>query len=173
MGYPTHTPATSSYVHPGNNTAFPAYGSAVAAQGRGPVDAYIIGSTAITASIPDYEWISASIFEIKPGVAITASITPSTIVNTRTISISGTVFSLSSTFTASDWNIIFGPQDVMEISNLAITIINNHPVSTLISGSVEWSPNNVNYETDWDVTTFLGLAPGGINYMQISSNSRK
>lgn len=89
-------------------------------------------------------------------------------------SLSASVVSLSSTFVGNSWTVVLPATDVSKYSNVAVTLVNNHATNKLESGSVEFSPNNANWETDWDVTTFAGLAAaGGINSLQISGNSRK
>jgi hypothetical protein len=90
------------------------------------------------------------------------------------VSLSGTIYNTSSSFSGSSYHIVLGPIDVSLFSNFAITLINNHPTNKLESGSVEFSPNSSNWETDWDVQTFAGLAAnGGIRSMQVAGNSRK
>jgi hypothetical protein len=96
-----------------------------------------------------------------PTVAITGSRVP----------LSGASFQNSSSFTGGSYNVIFGPIDLSLCSNFALTIVNNAATS-LVSASLEWSPNNSQYE-QWDTTSFAGLAAGGILSMQVSSNSRK
>ncbi len=88
-------------------------------------------------------------------------------------SLSGTEYSSSASFTGSAWNVVYGPQNISAFSNVAITLVNNSP-NRLESGSIEFSPDNVNYETDWDTHTFASLSSsGGIRSMQIAGNSRK
>lgn len=94
--------------------------------------------------------------------------------NVAIASISGTITQTSSSFSGSNWHICLGPVDISLMTNLAITLVNNHPTNKLESGSVEFSPNNSQWETDWNTNSFAGLAAnGGIRSMQISSNSRK
>ncbi len=96
-----------------------------------------------------------------PTVAITGSRVP----------LSGASFQNTSSFAGASYNVVFGPIDLSLCSNFALTIINNG-AAALTSASLEWSPNNSNYE-QWDTTSFAGLAAGGILSMQVSSNSRK
>jgi hypothetical protein len=91
------------------------------------------------------------------------------------VSLSGTTYQNSSSFSGSDWHIVIGPTDISMWSNVSITLVNNHVTNKLQSGSVEFSVNSASFwETDWDVNTFAGLtANGGVRSMQIAGNSRK
>lgn len=94
--------------------------------------------------------------------------------NVTLASLSGTIYQNSSSFSGANYHIALGPIDVSLASNFAITLINNHATNRLESGSVEFSPNNSQWETDWNTTSLAGLAAnGGVRSMQVSSNSRK
>ena len=142
---------SGSYFYAGNaGLGAPATGSGVPYVGRGPVDSFIIG-----------------------GVTLSATLQPTDgSTDVEVVSLSGTEFSNSSSFSGSDYTVVFGPQEVEIYGNLAITLINNSE-NNLESGSVEFSPNNSQWETDWDVTTFAALSSSAVRSMQISSNSRR
>lgn len=151
--------SSSGYFFPGS-PAPPAYGSGVGSTGRGPMDVWLIGSN-ITLSAT----LSAS-----DGTT-----------NVELVSLSGTTYSNSSSFTGDQYSIVFGPQDVQFWSNIAVTVINNSS-NNIKSGSVEWSPDNVAWERDWETTTFSNLtssvnaaiaASGTVRSMQISDSSRR
>ena len=142
---------SGSYFYPGQYGGAPAPGSGIPYVGRGPVDAYIVGGVTLSATL------SAS-----DGTT-----------NVEIISLSGTQYSTSSSFVGDAYSVVFGPLDVSNFSNVAITVINNHGTNILKSGSVEFSPNNSQWETDWNLDTFSGLAVGGVRSMQISNNSRR
>jgi len=143
-------PISGSYFYPGVYSP-PAQGSGIAGVGRGPVDAYIIG-----------------------GVNLSATLEPSDgTTNVELTTLSGSITSLSSTFVGANHSIVLGPVDVSRWTNIAITLVNNHATNRLESGSVEFSPNSTNWETDWDVASLAGLAVGDTKSMQITGNSRR
>lgn len=78
---------------------------------------------------------------------------------------------VSSTFTGNSYSVVFGPTDVSLFSNVALTIINN-AATAILSASIEWSPNNSQFEV-WDTISFANLQPATVKSMQISGNSRK
>jgi len=49
----------------------------------------------------------------------------------------------------------------------------NNSVNNLKSGSIEWSANNSNWETDWNLSAIGALTSSGVTSVQISENSRK
>lgn len=140
---------SGGYFYPGQYGGAPAQGSGVPYIGRGPVDAFIIGGVTLSATL------SAS-----DGTT-----------NTELVTLSGTVFSQTGTFSADAYSTVFNATDVQYWSNLAITLINNS-VNNLKSASVDFSPNNNNWEI-WDSSTFATLSSSAVLSMQISSNSRK
>lgn len=140
--------SANAYFYPGVPTP-PAQGSGIPYTGRGPVDAFIIGGVTLSATL------SAS-----DGTT-----------NTELVSLSGTVLNQSSTFSANDYSTVFTATDVQLWSNLAITLVNNS-VNNLKSASVDFSPNNSNWEV-WDSSTFATLSSSTVLSMQVSSNSRK
>ena len=144
---------SGSYQYLGSTPAiFPAQGSGIAAVGRGPIDAFIIGGVTLSASLSSSDGTQ----------------------DVEIVSVSGTIFQNSSSFLGNSYSILFGPTDVSKYPNLAITLVNNHATNKLESGSVEFSPNNIAWETDWNVSTFANLAAnGGVRSMQITGNSRK
>ena len=135
------------YFYPGVKEAAPAIGSGVRAVGQGPIDAYIIGGITLSATL------SAS-----DGTT-----------NVELVSLSQSITNLSSAFSGANYHIALGPVDVSLWTNLAITLVNNSS-NNLESGSVEFSPNNNNWETDWDTVTFASSATRS---MQILGNSRR
>lgn len=88
------------------------------------------------------------------------------------ISISGSEISNTTTILGDSYSTMLSSQDVSFWSNIALTVVNTG-AETLESGSVEFSPDNTNWETDWDTNTFSGLTAGSTRSMQISGNSRK
>ncbi|MDP3763674.1 MAG: hypothetical protein Q8Q92_03435 [bacterium] len=87
------------------------------------------------------------------------------------VTLSGTVFSQTGTFSADAYSTVFTATNVQYWSNLAITLINNS-VNNLKSASIDFSPNNSNWEI-WDTTTFTTLSSSAILSMQIAGNSRR
>ncbi len=92
--------------------------------------------------------------------------------NVEIVAVSGTIYNTSSSFSGNDYSTVLAATDVQLYPNLAITVVNNS-VNNLKSGSIEWSPNNTNWETDWDVSTLAGLTSSGITSLQIAGNSRR
>lgn len=141
---------SGSYNYPGVYGGAPPLGSDTPYAGKGPLAVYIIGS-------------SGTISTTGGG----ASSAPTT------VAISGTVVSQTSSFTGANYSTLLSSVDLALYSNVAITMINNHASNTLQSASVEWSPNNSQFE-QWDTSTFAGLAGGGtVRSMQILGNSRR
>lgn len=134
------------YNYPGVYAGGPTKGSGTPYIGRGPIDAYIVNSGSLS--------IAAG------SVAVSTAL-------------SGYVYNLSSTFPTdlANYAIAFSATDLSLWSNISVTIVNNS-VNNLKSCSLEWSPNNSNYE-QWDTTTFQFLTSSGISSMQIGSNSRR
>ncbi len=145
-------PLSGTYYYPGQYTP-PAAGSGQPGVGRGPIDVYIAGGI----------------------VAITATLEPTDgTTNIELVSLSGTIVRNSSSFSGSSYTVLLPATDVSKFSNLAITLVNHHPTNRLESGSVEFSPDNSAWETDWDTETFAGLAAAGtVRSMQIFGNSRR
>lgn len=146
-------PLSGGYYYPGQvGAAAPPLGSGIPYVGRGPVEAYIIGGVTLSASL------SAS-----DGTT-----------NIELVSLSSSIFNTTSSFSGANYHTCLGPIDVKLWTNLSLTLVNNNGTNKLESGSVEFSPDNNAWETDWDKTTFVGLtAAGGVRSMQITGNSRR
>jgi hypothetical protein len=137
---------TVGYNYPGVFGGGPAKGSGIPYIGRGPIDAYIVNSGALSLSI-------------GAGTTITTAL-------------SGVAYQQSSTFnTETTWSTVFNSTDMSLWSNISVSLINNS-VHNLKSASLEWSPNNSNFE-QWDVGTFQSLSSSAMLSMQISGNSRR
>jgi hypothetical protein len=135
---------TATYNYPGVYGGGPAKGSGIPYVGRGPIDAYIVNSASIS---------------MAPGAVISTAL-------------SGVVYQQSSTFnTETTWSTVFNSTDLSLWSNISVTLVNNS-VHNLKSASLEWSPNNINFE-QWDVDTFRTLSSSVALSMQIGSNSRR
>lgn len=135
---------TATYNYPGVYGGGPVKGSGTPYIGRGPIDTYIVNSASL-------------------------SLSPSTVISTA---LSGVVYSQSSSFnTETTWSTVFNATDLSLWSNISVTVVNNS-VHNLKSASLEWSPNNSNFE-QWDTTTFQTLSSSAILSMQIGSNSRR
>jgi len=138
---------TGSYKYLGDSTTY-THGTEHKALGaRGPLDVWLLNSGSFVLSAAD----------------------GTTDVEVRTLS--GTVFSLSAVFEGWDLAIALSSTDVSQYSNLAITLV-NHSTHNIESASVEFSPNSVNWATDWDTTTFASLTSSGVRSLQIAGNSR-
>ena len=133
------------YNYPGVFGGGPTKGSGTPYVGRGPIDAYIVNSSSLSIS----------------GGSINV-----------TTSNSGAIYQQSSSFnTETTWSTVFAATDLALWSNISVTMINNS-MHNLKSASLEWSPNNSNFE-QWDTTTFQTLSSSAILSMQIGSNSRR
>src|SRR5688572_18371642 len=62
--------------------------------------------------------------------------------------------------------------ELIEWSNVTITIRNSDAADTVENVLVQWSPDNSNWEV-WDSTTFATLTAGQIRSLAISGNSRR
>ena len=143
---------STGYNYPGvyGQGGAPALGSAAAYMGKGPIAAFIIGSSG----------------------TITTTAGPSTgVQQTQITSLSGTIIEQSSSFTGNAYSIVLASTDLALYANVALTLINNS-ANVLQSCSLEWSPNNSQFET-WDTTSFAGLGVGLVKSMQILGNSRR
>jgi len=120
--------------------------------GRGPLDVYLLNSASFVLSASD----------------------GTTDVEVRTIS--GTTFQNTSAFWGDSWSVVFPSTDMLGYTNLVITAINNSD-ENLLSASIEWSPNDSNWETDWDRDSLLPLTASGaepnVRSVQIAGNSRR
>jgi hypothetical protein len=145
---------STGYNYPGVYGGGPALGSSAAYMGKGPIAAFIVGSSGT--------------------IATTATVaTTGSLQFVQINGLSGTVIQQTGTFLTNGFSTVFAVQDLSLYSNVAITLVNNHASNALQSCSLEWSPNNSQFEA-WDTSTFAGLAAnGGIKSMQISSNSRR
>lgn len=89
------------------------------------------------------------------------------------IAFSGAVIEQSSSFTGNAYVVVLNATDCSQYADIALTLINNS-TNIVASASVEWSPNNTQWETTWDTTSFAGLAANGaVRSMQILGNSRR
>jgi hypothetical protein len=119
---------------------------------RGPLDVYILNSGNIVLSHSDGP------------------------THVELTTLSGVVYTQTSSFSGTNWHIALSPKDITLWSNVALTVVNNYS-NNLQSGSVEFSPDNSNWETNWDVDTFANLTSSGgtgnILSMQIRRKFKK
>jgi hypothetical protein len=81
----------------------------------------------------------------------------------------------SSSFSGNAYTVILGPIDVSKYSNYKISVINNS-VNNLKSGSVEVSPDNVNWESIGGYvgsSSFTPLTSSGMASVQITGASNQ
>jgi len=103
---------------------------------RGPIDVWILNSSSIVLSSSD-------------GTT-----------NVELVSLSGCIYSNTSSFSGQNWHTAIGPVDISLWSNVCLTVVNNYS-NNLQSGSVEFSPDATNWEQNWDRDTFANLTSSG------------
>lgn len=77
----------------------------------------------------------------------------------------------SASFVGNAYSTVFGPIDTSKWNNVKVSIINNS-VNNLISGSVEVSPNNSNWESVGSAS-FAALTSSGIASLQLTGVSNQ
>lgn len=80
-------------------------------------------------------------------------------------------FSNSAVFLGDNYAVVYGPQDLSQFNVISVSLLNNSS-NSLKSGTIEWSPDNINWEVV-DSGTFFNLAGSTLKSTQIVDNCRR